>query len=84
MFNVSNFVYLLVSIDVGSFLKNQNIGLFNCRDSPFIDKDHCHIMSKDLMIVENSKLCKLICKESKFTEKCPSFSMEPRKICLKV
>ena len=79
IFNVNNFVYLFVSIDVDSFLKNPNIDLFSRRDSPFIVKDHGHILTGDLMVVEDRKLCKLIFKGPKFKEKKPNNFHEAKK-----
>ena len=69
MVNVNNFSYFFVFIDVDSFLKNRNNDLFSCSDSSFIDKEHGHILTGDLMISENSKLSKLICNGPIFREK---------------
>lgn len=81
MVNVNNFPYFFVSLDIDSFVKNRNNDQFSCSDSSFIDKDHDHILTGDLMISENSKLCKLICKGPKFREKrCINFQEAKKNI----
>ena len=43
----------------------------SCSDSPFIDSHHKHILTGDLRIVDNDKLCKLFMKGPNFREPKP-------------
>lgn len=70
IFNVNNVVS---NIDVVSFLQNSDIEPCSCRDPPFIDKDHCHVLTGDLRIVKNTKLHKVIFKGATFREKSHQF-----------
>ena len=56
LFNFNQFVN---SLDMDEFLSNPNILPCNCKNSPFIDKYHKHIITGDLRIISNSNLRKL-------------------------
>ena len=65
IFNFNKFVR---GLDVGSFLKDNTSLPCNCRNSPFIDKHHGHIMTGDLRFIQNSKLRKLFTQGPKYRE----------------
>ena len=65
LFNYKKFVQ---SIDVDSFLADNSIFPCECKDSPFINVDHKHIITGNLDIVTNSKLRDLISKGPKYRE----------------
>ena len=65
IFNHNHFVNHL---DVNAFLNDNSIYPCSCNNSPFVDKDHGHILTGDLRIVKNNKLRKLIIKGPKYRE----------------
>ena len=52
--------------DINSFLQNESILPCQRENSPFIDPKHFHILTRDLQIVGNSNLKKLITKLPKY------------------
>ena len=46
-----------------------NCSTCDCQNSPFCDPDHQHIITGDLRIVSNQKLCKLLSKGPNYREK---------------
>ena len=57
LFNDKKFVEFC---DINSFLQNESILPCQRENSPFIDPKHLHILTRDLQIVGNSNLKKLI------------------------
>ena len=65
IFNYSKFVE---TVDLDSFLNNENSLPCNCENSPFADSHHGHIVTGDLRLVTNAKLRKLLVKGPKYRE----------------
>ena len=65
---IFNFNRFTKSLDVKTFLENPESLPCCCASSPFIDKDHQHIITGDLRIVENTRLRKLLSRGPKFRE----------------
>lgn len=55
IFNFNNLV-----LDVDLFLANPTIFPCDCEKSIFVGKDHGHILTRDLRIMRNNKLRKII------------------------
>ena len=62
IFNHKEFIKTLDAKDI---LENMNNLPCNCITSPFTDANHGHIVSRDMRIVQNNKLRKLLCKGPK-------------------
>ena len=75
IFNYNKFVNTL---DINSFINDETILPCECEGSPFIDKDHNHIITGNLKIIHNNKLRKLFSKGPKYREN-KSFSFEKAK-----
>ena len=65
---IFNFNKFVSSLNLSEFIKNNSIIPCHCKDSPYQDKHHKHIISGDLRIVTDSKLRKLFSKGPKFRE----------------
>ena len=67
IFNYQSFVS---NLDVPAFLEDNNSIPCSCNqyDNSFIDKDHKHVLTGDLRIINNSKLRKLFTKGPKYRE----------------
>ena len=65
IFNHKKFVE---SLDINSFIQDENIIPCNCENSPYKDSEHGHIITGDLRIIRNNKLRKLITKGPKYRE----------------
>ena len=78
LFNFNQFVN---SLDMDEFLSNPNILPCNCKNSPFIDKYHKHIITGDLRIISNSNLRKLFSKGPKYREP-KSINLNKAKECI--
>ena len=68
IFNYNKFVN---NLDLDSFLNDDSILPCECEGSPFIDKDHKHIITGNLKIIKNNKLRKLFCKGPKYRQNKP-------------
>ena len=65
IFNHKEFIK---NLDTNSILNESNNLPCNCKNSPFVDPNHGHILTGDLRIVKNNKLRKLLCKGPKYRE----------------
>ena len=65
---IFNFNKFVSSLDLSAFVKDNTILPCHCKDSPFKDNHHGHIISGDLRIVRDNKLRKIISKGPKFRE----------------
>ena len=66
--DIFNFKSFVDSLNVDEILHNPNSLPCQCTNSPFIDKDHGHILTGNLSIVKNNKLRKILSKGPKFRE----------------
>lgn len=64
IFNFSKFV--VSSLDLNAYVKDNSTLSCHCVDSCFIDKDHGKILTGDLRIINKNKLMKLFTKEPKY------------------
>ena len=64
IFNFNNFVN---NLDVKAFLDDTLPSYYT--GSPFVHKDHNHVIKGNLKIIENNKLRKLFSESSKYCEK---------------
>ena len=64
---IFNFNKFVAEHDVDQFLVDPAI-LCNCNQSPFVDKYHSHILTRDLTIIKNNKSGKIICWNPKYRE----------------
>ena len=65
IFNFNKFVR---NLDIDSVVNDNSILPCQCNDSPFSDRDHRHIMTGNLKIIQNNKLRKLFTKGPKYRE----------------
>ena len=65
---IFNFNKFVSSLNLPEFIKDNSIIPCHCKDSPYQDKHHKHIISGDLRIVTDNKLRKLFSKRPKFCE----------------
>ena len=66
--NIFNFKSFVANLDVEEVTANPESLPCHCNNSPFIDKDHGHILTGDLRIVKNNKLRKILSKGPKFRQ----------------
>ena len=64
---IFNFNKFVSSLDLPAFVKDNTILPCNCKDSPFKDDHHGHIISGDLRIITDNKLRKIFSKGPKFS-----------------
>ena len=77
-FNFNNFVN---ELDLDLFLTNQDSLSCNCKNSPFTERHHKHIVTVDLWIIRNYALRKLFVKGPKYKE-VRSIKSERAKYCI--
>lgn len=65
---IFNFNKFVSSLNIKDPEKDLSSLPCNCKDSPFIDKHHGHIMTGDLSIIKDSKLRELVSKGPKYRE----------------
>ena len=61
-FKIFNFNKFIHNLDVKVFFQDNSIMACGCQDSNFLDKDHQHVVTCDLGIIENNKLRKIFTK----------------------
>ena len=65
---IFNFKQFVENLNVDEILCNPNSLPCPCANSPFLDKDHGHVLTGNLRIVNNNKLRKILSKGPKFRE----------------
>ena len=65
IFNFNNF---LSDLNIDTVLSDISSLPCDCQGSQYIDKDHGHILTGDLRIIQNNKLRKILCKGPKYRE----------------
>ena len=63
---IFKFNKFLSNLDAKDFLQDSTIASCNWVDSGFVDKDHRHIVTGDVLKVVNNQLRKLFFKDSKY------------------
>ena len=70
--SIFNYKQTVNNINVNDHLTyGTNLPLCNCQNSPFVDRDHGHIITGDLRFIENQHLRKLISKGPNYREPHP-------------
>lgn len=57
-----------VCLELEGLIRDNSILIWQCADSSFKDKDHGHILTGDIRIIDNKKLTKLFKKRPKYRE----------------
>ena len=68
---IFNFNKFVSNLNIAEPINDLSVLPCNCENSPFVDKNHGHIMTGDLKIIQNAKLRKLISKGPKYREPKP-------------
>ena len=69
--NIFNFKSFVSSINVEELISNPELLPCHCSNSPYVDKDHGHILTGNLQLVKCNKLRKILTKGPKYREPKP-------------